>query len=274
MNIDKLLSKNLQESLHDCLTKPIDWFRQFGESHETPDGPAIYKDNGAKVLGVAHLDYVYFCPPVYEGTLVKNCPQLDDRLGVWVLMFLLPEWYPDFKFDLLLCDSEEIGQSTGQHHPKLQDKIGWYNWGFEFDRAGTDLVTYDYGDTEWDKCVEAIAPIGMGAFSDISYLEFLGCKMMNVGVGYHKQHTQDCFADLNNTVMMVNSFARWAFEHYGTKFPHVQNDYNIWEGLHRDMKHDDQMICSLCQLDCDDDQLLCYDCQLWAISELQEYVKG
>lgn len=59
------LTKELRESLERHLVTPTAHYAKLqhpqlegAEVHETPDGPLIYKRNGAKVLAVAHLDWV------------------------------------------------------------------------------------------------------------------------------------------------------------------------------------------------------------------------
>ena len=112
----------------------------IGDTINCPNGgQLIYRDNGAKVLAVAHLDYVGWTHPYFtrHGRRI-NAMQLNDRLGAWVILDLLHDLGldPD-KYDILLCDMEEVGDSTAQFFkPKKQ-----YNWIFEFDRAGTDFVS-------------------------------------------------------------------------------------------------------------------------------------
>ncbi len=45
--------------------------------------------------------------------------------------------------DVLLTTGEEMGQSSAAYFDPGEKK---YNWMFQFDRGGTDVVTYDYGD--------------------------------------------------------------------------------------------------------------------------------
>ncbi len=251
--MNKRFTRKLRRSLRKTLLADIDCFRQLKNAtvQETKDGPAIYIDRGASVLAVGHLDTVLFNKNYsINGDRILNCPQLDDRLGVWVILYLLPILYPDFRFDILLCDSEEVGLSTGQHYPI--DKQ--YNWGFEFDRAGTDSVVYDYQSEHWVNEIKTFSDVGIGAFSDISYLEHLGCKFVNVGVGYHNQHSPNCYADLNETLFMVDSFAQWGIASQDTHFPHQKTaKQSSWIA--------EDYFCKWCQDYCDDEQLLCIDCQ-------------
>ena len=89
-----------------------------------------------------------------------------------------------------------MGQSTAQHFKPPKQ----YNWIMEFDRQGSDTVMYDYDDNDMRQLLrEYDFEVGHGSFTDICELESLGCKGFNFGVGYHKQHTPDCYANLAET---------------------------------------------------------------------------
>ena len=147
MTLEKPLTKKqrqwlrLFDMLDKRLTMPIDAFRSLGTVTETKDGPLIYIDRGSPILGVAHLDTVAngnLPKPKWlngpDGFPIVNSIALDDRLGAWVLLDLLPSL--GLTFDVILCDSEERGRSTAESFQPTRE----YNWGFEFDRAGTDTV--------------------------------------------------------------------------------------------------------------------------------------
>jgi hypothetical protein len=189
-----------------CLTAPIE--SNWGDRYDTPDGPLFYRDNGAKVLGVAHLDSVMFRKPRFQGDFVQ-CPQLDDRLGVWILLDALPKM--NIPMDVLLTTGEESCRSTAQFF--MPDKT--YNWVVEFDRAGSDVVFYQYEDFapywhDWD--------IGIGSYSDICVMEHLGVLCANVGIGYHQQHTKKCWADLRETNRQIRQFARFYEKNRNNRF--------------------------------------------------------
>lgn len=274
----KDLTPELKIGLLKCLTDPIGEFEKLGAVTPSKDGPAILIDNDADILAVGHLDWVYFNdnPKIdWKRGIISKTPQLDDRLGVWVLLYLLPVIAPDLKYDVLLCDSEEIGRSTGQNWEFGQKQ---YNWGFEFDRAGTDTVLYEYDSPAWRKTVGEFSPIGRGAFSDISYLENLCCKMMNIGCGYHDQHTKHCYAKLEETIMMTRAFAVWASENKDTLHTHTEYvpplmrhslshsayDYGYndepetWQDYVR--SEFDDVECKICK-SLTDQELICADCQ-------------
>lgn len=158
-------------------------------------------DNDSPILAVAHLDSVMWAPPIKHGTLVI-APQLDDRLGAWVCMNL-ERWGIDA--DILFTDDEEIGWSTASYFkPQKQ-----YNWIVEFDRAGTDVVLYHRHNQEYiDLLAEFEFSIGYGSYSDICDMD-IGCFGFNVGIGYHKQHTRYCYADIDDTMWAVERFAEF-----------------------------------------------------------------
>ena len=99
-----------------CSATCQDYFSALAP-HVAPigDGRAnIVIDRGESVLGVAHLDHVqqakHFRVEPREEDLVVYNPRLDNRLGVYLLLDLLPEL--GLGFDVLLTMDEEIGEST------------------------------------------------------------------------------------------------------------------------------------------------------------------
>jgi len=165
-------------SLFDCLTRPTG-DSGWGDRISTPYGSLYYRDNGASVLGVAHLDSVLRAPPEKEGPFVY-APQLDDRLGVWILLDVLPRL--GVKVDVLLTDCEEIGQTTARFFRPNRD----YNWIFEFDRRGSDVVMYQYeSDAYSDLLRDYGFRLGRGSYSDIAALEHLGVTRFH---NDHKRH--------------------------------------------------------------------------------------
>lgn len=208
-----------QQRLRDILARrdPLD-FAEFGDVTHTKDGAMIFADNGASMLGVAHLDYVGWSKPRFKGGIVY-CPQLDDRLGAWVLLDVLPKL--GIKFDLLLTDSEELGRSTAQYFDAPRE----YNWIFEFDRAGIDAVMYEYETPEYCDMLASVGyEIGDGSFTDICSLTHLGCAGFNFGTGYHQQHTDECYAALDETKLSVDRFAKLYHKYSDTFLPSFVED--------------------------------------------------
>lgn len=173
-----------------------------------------YQDNGSDVLAVAHLDSVQedgTCKVVETSAgLLAVSGTLDDRLGVYVILELLPRL--GVTCDWLLTTDEEMGQSTAEDFAEDQRGDGGkdYNWMFQFDRGGTDVVMYDYETPDLVALVEdSGARVGMGSFSDICMLENLGCVGLNWGVGYQDYHGPRAHAWLEDTFRMVGSFLRF-----------------------------------------------------------------
>ena len=205
-------------NLRNILTRPME-SDLWGTRFDTPNRPLYYRDNRAKILGVAHLDSVMESVPTKIGPYVI-CPQLDDRLGAWVLLSLLPKM--GVNLDVLLTTGEEILRSSGEFFAPGKD----YNWIVEFDRSGDDVVFYQY---------DEFAPfwkgmgfeVGQGSFSDIAVMDHLGVLCANVGIGYHNQHTRYCHVDLRDTIRQVKLFRNFYNKYYNQSFPY--NPYN-WDG--------------------------------------------
>lgn len=175
-----------------------------------------FKDNGANVLAVAHLDTVQtssrFNRVAFDDETIVYCPKLDDRLGVYTILDLLPKL--GVKVDVLLTENEEIGQSTACDFETSKH----YNWIVEFDRCGSDAVSYEYA---WNEVLREYFDTGCGSFSDICYLDHLECKAMNVGVAYENEHNKRAYFILEDYLVQV---ARWLlfYEKYETvRFPHT-----------------------------------------------------
>jgi len=188
-----------------------------------PDDYYHFRDNDSRVLAVAHLDTVVarnrraatFHKTDHGPMVVSGA--LDDRLGAYVILGLLPRL--GVKCDVLLTVGEELGQSTaGLFIPPKK-----YDWIIEFDRAGTDVVTYQYDDGPSRRAVEAVgAEIGLGSFSDISYLEHVGVKAFNWGVGYGgNYHSEAGYAYLDDTFAMVAKYLRFHKRNAGTTMHHA-----------------------------------------------------
>lgn len=203
----------------------------------------IYQDNGASVLAVAHLDTVVstFSNWTFEKAVLggnrrkETCifnAQLDDRLGAYILLDLLPQFLGEGAYDILLTNDEEVSASTAEDFITPEGKS--YNWIFQFDRRGTGAVLYDYEDTFWRTTVEEFFTVHQGSFSDICKLYDLGVKGINVGTGYHDEHQDWCYMVLEEVEEQVEAFVRFFKRHKDTKFPHdrtvVKNSWNRWQG--------------------------------------------
>ena len=180
-----------------------------------------FRDNGADVLAVAHLDTVG-APDTRqcnflntEGGEVVYSRALDDRLGAYVILDLLPKL--GITYDLLLTVGEESGQSTAAFFEPPKD----YDWMIEFDRGGSDVVMYQYENEDTADLVERSgARVADGIFSDISVLEHLGVKGFNWGVGYQDYHSPRSHAYLDDTFAMVDYYLTFHAANTGTRLPH------------------------------------------------------
>ena len=204
-----------------CLAQIKD-FKTLGKVTDTRDGIFIHKESNAKVLGVAHLDTVlnskHFYVKKHKGLEYIFNAQLDDRLGVYTLLYTLPKM--GIEFDLLLTEGEESGQSTAQHFE------GSYNWIFSFDRRGDDVVSYQYDSPDWNRTIESSGlKVGFGTFSDIAFMEHLGVKAMNIGTGYYGEHSKQSYACVNTWASQVRKFSEFYRVNKDIKFPHVPEPY-------------------------------------------------
>lgn len=205
-----------------CIAQEED-FKNLGTTIDTEDDLFYtYIDRGSKILGIAHLDSVQtasFCSMVGNpGNQRIYSPALDDRLGVYILLYLLPAM--GINVDVLLTTGEEVGKSTAKNFkPNKQ-----YNWMFSFDRKADDVVTYQYSDTDLNHhLIKHGFKTGQGSFSDISYAEHLGIKGFNIGAGYHDYHSQWAYCEYNQLIAQVIRFSRFFWELRATKMPHKKS---------------------------------------------------
>src|SRR5579871_6354751 len=201
-----------------CLLPEAKFGRAFGmetvrtrhhswRSRWRDDGPADYyhfRDNGSRVLAVAHLDTVVrkdgrtpHFSDTRKGPLIRS-GALDDRLGAYVILQLLPAM--GITCDWLLTTGEESCASTAGDFTARKD----YDWLIEFDRMATDVVMYQYECAAGQDAIEAAgAQMGHGSFSDVAALDHLGVLGFNWGVGYRgNYHSEAGYAYLEDTFAM------------------------------------------------------------------------
>ena len=240
--------------------RPSGWFKQWGDTYDIPGRSGdllVHQDNGKDVLIVCHTDYITPMMPYSEAQaryvqshpndfpddkiftapflkqrqlqrlesdwVTKSAKQLDgpvvdDRLGCAIALGC-SDWA-----DLLFTDCEEIGKSTAAHFVPPRD----YNWIVELDRKGTDAVTYQYNDLEWMKALRKHFTIGNGSFSDIGYMEGLGTSAVNIGVGYHNEHTRQAYWDPKETALQLGRLKGFLEEFGDTKFTHTPAKIPNW----------------------------------------------
>lgn len=239
-------------------------FSQYAPRFDLPPTPYSHNrflhfaDNGSDILAIAHLDSVQTdgtctIEQTDMGPLVRS-GTLDDRLGAYVILELLPRL--GVTVDWLLTTDEELGASTAEDF----DTDKPYNWMFQFDRGGTDVVMYDYETPQLAELVRASgAKVGRGSFSDICALEHLGCAGFNWGVGYRDYHSRRAHAWLEDTFTMVTRFLRFYAANQHIAFPHTPGprgwDDQGWDELGWSMPCTDcgapsyEGVCSECDRD-------------------------
>lgn len=191
-------------------------------NQKAPSNYYHFKDNGSSILAVAHLDTVVDRPDricrfleMADGTVVYS-GALDDRLGAYTIL----EWLPamGITYDVLLTVGEESGMSTASFFESAKQ----YDYIIEFDRGGCDVVMYQYDDLQMRRLVrDSGARVGEGSFSDISYLEHLGVKAFNWGIGYQDYHGPRSHAYLDDTFKMVAHYLKFHEANAGTHLPHL-----------------------------------------------------
>lgn len=281
-----------------CLS-PIESFESLGDVQHTQDGILVYRENPkAKILAVAHLDSVVNTNHFYhlstgKDTMIVNA-QLDDRLGVYTLLDILPQL--GIQYDLLLTEGEEQGRSTAAHFESSKE----YNWMFSFDRRGSDVVMYEYDSQELRKdLIKAKFRPDYGSFSDICFLDHLGIRGFNVGTGYHGEHNDNCYASIRELLGQVNRFKSFYDLFHSKKYPYEQRP--LKSAIRRPFY--DDLYCYLCEHKrgtnqvindiflCDDcmghaaqcqkcfdifmeDELfngICFECETWIIKRPAKY---
>lgn len=220
--------RNVINSIKEVVTAKITDFGNIDGfvKLNVPKGNLFYKDNGANILAVAHLDFIkdnsFSYVKLVNNDYVMYSHALDDRLGAWIILNGIPLLAKDIKYDILLTDLEESCHSTAQYFEKNKS----YNWMFEFDRHGTGCVMYQYDTLESVNMVKGIFTVENGSYSDIAALEHLGCLGFNFGTGYEQEHTPYCNANLQTVMHQINKFALF-YEKNKDKKTTFTRDYKV-----------------------------------------------
>jgi len=215
-----------------CTSKNDD-FEKFIEKKyqaKVDDNENIFIDNNADILAVGHrdnygTDYGGNSKHFYMiGDRLYNA-SLDDRAGIYAILDLFPKL--GINADVLITDDEEIGQSTAMYF-NTEKK---YKWIVEFDRAGTDVVLYQYeGNKNWaDEIAKIFRKVGYGSFSDISMLDDLGICAVNVGTGYYDAHTEYSYLDIDDFMTNIYLFKAFYELHKNTIFEFAGYGYGKYD---------------------------------------------
>lgn len=190
----------------------IDKFSQYGKRYDPPGGkPYFFKDNGSDILAVFHADIsslvkaTHFTPAKMAHDTWYFCPTMDDRAGGYAILYHLPRL--GLTYDILITTGEEQGDSSAKWFVPPRR----YNWAFSCDRRGTDVVMYQYHNYDSELRLKREGwTVGTGSYSDIRELESLRCKAFNFGVGYHDEHTLNCYLSekefLTNMLKLKNFY--------------------------------------------------------------------
>jgi hypothetical protein len=263
INYDKLRSRCTQTE-----QEIVASLRGFTEI-KGPRNSAYYKDNGARILAVAHMDTVqkdkYFGYLKLPQDSVIYSPYLDDRVGVYTILDLLPQL--GIKCDVLLTTDEESCDSSA----KLFQTNKKYNWLVEFDRMGEDVVTYGMDSSEFTGALtKSKFNIGMGSYSDISSMRTLGCCALNVGVGYHDCHSPNANMFVGEYVRNMKKFINFYHNNKDTHyaFDSISVSQQWWDEDYRNykpyvQKGDRVLVNDLTGTEIHTDQQRCPDCGLY-----------
>lgn len=166
------------------------------------DGEFEFKDNGADVLFVAHLDTVQNPKPRpvgYNPTLREiHHPCLDNRLGLLAVRALVPKVFTQ-PYDILFTTGEESGKSTAKDFVKKHaDILKRYKVAINFDRGYDSPALYGaLLDKEWKKAVAALGwKPERGIFSDTTILADAGLRIANLPCGMRDYHSKKAWAGL------------------------------------------------------------------------------
>lgn len=208
-----LTSKHMDQ-LNWWLSTPIEQvFKHFGNAPAKDQ--YLYIDRGSDIIAMAHLDTVCRLTGITSAKNDKvHATGLDDRLGAWIIMELLPSL--GVNFDVVLTDNEERGQSTIKNF----DPTKTYKWAFEFDRADDDVVTYSKDTPAFmAQLTKHFKTIGRGSLSDIT--TFKGkCCAVNIGTGLKFGHSETSYFEVSTLENQLTRFLAFLEENKNIAYPY------------------------------------------------------
>jgi hypothetical protein len=249
MKVNLKILKNICTLDEDKLKNHLKVVRPNLKDH----GTYLYSESpDAKVLAVAHMDVhnvlgAQFRLVKDENTTVILHPSLDDRLGIFAILYLFPQY--GIATDILLTTDEECCVSTASEF--VNDCKKDYNWIVELDRAGEDFVMYNYDDDkEIIHDLKSVGfQLGLGSYSDICEMEELGVSAFNMGIGYHFQHTPQCCVILRELARQLRKLKNFYDEFKDKAYAHVYDPataYSRFGGIYypssRDFYDDDDHL--------------------------------
>jgi len=199
-------------------TDDIIQFNGYGQAYETPDGLYFFKDNGKKLLAVGHLDTVQKPNTPKRVGNKFFASTLDDRLGVYMLLDMIPKMLGNMPYDLLLTTGEETGKSTARYfRPPRQ-----YNWMVEIDRMAKTTAMYEYETEEYSKMVKGCGmTVARGSNTDIRYLNHLGVFGANFACDYHNNHSMNAYCNLDGVESQAEKIIDFIMKYKDMYLPYV-----------------------------------------------------
>ena len=199
-----------------CRAPISKFFEVFKESAKNELGYIYVTNPNAKILVVAHLDFYdldySFEVLEHDGDMLIFSPRLDDRLGVYTILSVLPSI--GIEVDFLLTTNEEFGMSTALEFSKNEDVKEKYNWIVGLDRGGMKTVSYQYETRELnEKLLSCDLDVGKGSYSDIVDMECLNTAAFNLALGYRFEHKPSCYVRVSQYENQINRFAEF-FERF------------------------------------------------------------
>lgn len=264
-------------------------FKSSTLNYDSEKQRRIFIDRDSDILLVAHIDTVW--PAKYWGhkNPTNNTTSkgrifgigFDDRIGCYISYMLSKE----LGLDLLLCDNEESGRSTGMFH-----QLKEYNWIAEFDRRNDDVVTYDCDSEYFQKCLKKYWKVGWGTFSDIVFLNTNVC-CVNIGTGVSMEHSKTLsVVNLRQMKSQISKFKKFYNKYKDTPFKrdfkqasYVDYNYNYYKNFNRGKtKYYETLVdCDFCERWVDEYEIedvymdgdwwfLCEDCRLLLSREIDD----
>lgn len=179
-------------------------------------GGRFARSGPAKILAIAHVDFIGSGVVHKANRREIVCSALDDRLGVYLALNM--EGITGIPLDVILTDGEESGQSTARYISDAH--LEKYNWIVEFDRMNLEPVTYGF-DCMVPHLESLFARVGFGSYTDIVELENKSpVGAYNHGIGYQRQHSENCSVKVADVRQSIANFVT-VYERLGdTKIEH------------------------------------------------------
>jgi len=206
------------------------WFYKHGTSL-LEDDLLVHVSTGSKVLGVAHVDTAFSDDSFVVSSEIGRVwsARLDNRLGVYILMAMLPKM--GVTTDVLLTTGNFAEVSTADSFFTANE----YNWIYSFDLSRTGVAMYRYGNERHLARLHrhGLYPREDDGYADISELWFLGATGFNFGNGIvtpNSQYSSVLLRVLERQVRKVAAFIR-AYSHIPLPYEPSEDDLEAYQEL-------------------------------------------